>query len=523
MEPEETGLTGTRISGVLRARAPWILVCVVLVAAVAYGYARHKTDKYTATAALAFNSSQLAQQIAGLSTSDNLTPLAQQQINLELVKVGGMAAKTASLLGHGLTAEQVNASLDISVKGESSIIYVAAISTSPVLAADIANTYVNAVAKEQQGANRQFYKAALALVRKQLASLTPAQRFGTDALDLQDRAHTLDLLAELDYNTVEVAQEALVPSSPSSPKVAKDTGLGALLGLLLGFGVVFLLENRDRRIREPEDLEAIYDLPLLDAVPKSAALRKPGAALPPAEAEVFNLIRAHLRFFNVDRDLSTLVIASAASGDGKTTIARHLAEAAARLGSRVLLLEVDLRKPTLAQQLGIRPGHGLADVLIGAASMEKAIQSVSLRSSNVEGVGRPHTLDVLVAGAVLPPNPGELLASGAMDVVLTRAKSTYDFVVIDTPPLVMVSDAFPLLTKVDGVVLVGRIGYSKRGTAEQLHQVLAGSGARLLGVIANGSKSDGTSAYLREVQSLPAVVSANGAPSSGDLAPTAKS
>ena len=90
---------------------------------------------------------------------------------------------------------------------------------------------------------------------------------------------------------------------------------------------------------------------------------------PKIPACLFNLIRAHLRFFNVDRDLRTVVIASAAQGDGKTRIARHLAEAAARLGSRVLLLEVDLRQPTLVQQLDIESGPGLADVLIGAISI----------------------------------------------------------------------------------------------------------------------------------------------------------
>jgi Mrp family chromosome partitioning ATPase len=140
---------------------------------------------------------------------------------------------------------------------------------------------------------------------------------------------------------------------------------------------------------------------------------------------------AHLRFFNVDRDLRTVVVASAASGDGKTTIARHLAEAAARLGSRVLLLEVDLRHPTLAQQLDIRSGPGLADVLIDTTTMGGATQSVVLDASRGEGVtGR--TMDVLAAGAVLPPNPGELLESRAMDSVLEQARSVYDLVVIDT-------------------------------------------------------------------------------------------
>jgi succinoglycan biosynthesis transport protein ExoP len=521
MDSEQTGLSVEQVLGTLRRRAPWILLCFVLVAGVAYGYSKHEIKKYTAAAALAFNNNQLDQQIAGLSISNSSNPLVQQDSNLELVRVGNVPAKIASLLGHGLTEEKVSASLSISGRGESSIVDVSSTSTSPALAAAIANTYVNQFVKEQQRTNRQFFKSALGLVNKQLAALPPAQRDGTDALDLQDRAHTLGLLAELNYNTVEVAGEAAVPSSPSSPKTKRNTILGAVLGLLLGLFVAFLLERFDRRIRVPEELERIYALPMLGLVPESAALSGKGTALPPAEAEAFSLIRAHLRFFNVDRDLRTVLIVSPAPGDGKTTIARNLAEAAARLGSRVLLLELDLRQPTLAQQLGIQPGPGLADVLIGAASMEEVTQSVDLHAPSGEAA-RSHKLDVLAAGAVLPPNPGELLESHAMDGVLEQAKSAYDLVVIDTPPLTAVSDAFPLLTKVDGVVIVGRVGHSRRDAAEQLHQVLSSSGAPLLGVIANEAKSGGPIPYPGGGGSSSDVASDNDASLSEEFAPTTK-
>jgi len=530
MDSESTSLSMEQFLGVLRRRAPWILLCVVLVAGAAYGFSKHQTKKYTATASVSFSSNPLDQQIAGLSSggSSSSSVLAQQDSNLELVSLGNMAAKTASLLGHGLTQEKVSASVSVSGKGESSIVAISATSTSPLLAAAIANTYTRQFVKEQQRANRQFFRSALALVNKQLAALSPAQRIGSDGLDLQDRAHTLGLLAELGYNNVQVAQEASVPSSPSSPKAKRNTGLGAVLGLLLALVVASLLEHFDRRIREPGDLEEIYRLPMLGVVPKSAALARSArhdggkgtAALPPAEAEAFGLIRAHLRFFNVDRDLRTVVIASPAPGDGKTTIARHLAEAAARSGSRVLLLEVDLRQPTLAQQLDIESGPGLAEVLIGAIPMGEAVQSIDVEAPPGEGT-RGHTLDVLAAGAVLPHNPGELLESRAMDAVLERARSAYDLVVIDTPPLTAVSDAFPLLTKVDGVVIVGRVGRSRRDATEQLHQTLASSGAPLLGVIANESKSGGPIPYPGGGRSSAGVASANGA-SSEELAPTVK-
>jgi len=222
-----------------------------------------------------------------------------------------------------------------------------------------------------------------------------------------------------------------------------------VLGLLLGIGIAFLLERFDRRIREPKDLEAVYGLPLLGVVPESPALsrdsRGKGDArgpLPAGEAEAFHLIRAHLRYFNVDRELRTL----------------------------------------------------------------------------------------LIAGAALPPNPGELVESHAMEGLLAQAKASYDLVVIDTPPLTAVSDAFPLLSKVDGVIIVGRVGRNRRDVAERLHETLTGAGAPLLGVVANGFKAGRLGSYgygygydyapSGAAQPSGAAVSSNGVASSEEPVPT---
>jgi succinoglycan biosynthesis transport protein ExoP len=541
MDTEQANLSIEQFLGVLRRRAGWILVCFVLVAAAAYGFSKHQTKKYTATASLVFNNNQISQQVAGLQAVSSNNQQAQQNTNLKLVQLGDMATKTAALLGQELTKEKVNAALSVSAQGESNIVDVAATATSPTLAASIANTYTRVFVTEQQNANHAYYASALKLVNRQLAALSPKEKVGTAGLALQDRAQSLGTLAELHNGNVEVAQPATVPSSPTSPKVSRNTVLGGFLGLLLGLGIAFLLERLDRRIREPKDLEAVYGLPLLGVVPESSALSRSakgkkdaGQALPASEAEAFHLIRAHLRYFNVDRELRTLMVASAAPGDGKTTVARHLAGAAARMGSRVLLLEADLRRPTIALQLDISSGPGVADVLIGAVSLSEATQMVGLDLPRVDGSGG-RSLDVLVAGSSLPPNPGELIESHAMESLLERAKTQYDLIVVDTPPLTAVSDAFPLLGKVDGVIIVGRVGRNRRDIAQRLHETLTGAGAPLLGVVANGFKSGRLGGYgygysydyAAGVKGAPAAadvaVSANGVVASEGPVPTAKS
>jgi len=168
--------------------------------------------------------------------------------------------------------------------------------------------------------------------------------------------------------------------------------------------------------------------------------------------------------------------------------------AAAQTGSRVLLIEADLRRPTLARQLGVQPAPGLIDVLITASPPAHAIQLVELAALSGETAAQP-TFAVLVAGATPPPNPAQLLESQAMDRILTQAHAAYDLIVLDTAPLAAVSDTFPLLRRVDGVIIVGRLGYDRRDVARRLRHTLDGGGSPLLGVIANSVKARRNSTY----------------------------
>jgi capsular exopolysaccharide synthesis family protein len=500
---------------ILRRRAPVIVLCLLLVAGVAFALSEQQTKQYTATAALVFNTNQPNQQVAGLTEVSSTSPQAQQSTNVKLVELGNTAGLTAKRLAAGFTVQEIKSKLSITPQGESNIVDVSATAASPALATTIANTYAQEFVKEQARSSRQYFGSALTLLRKEFAALPRQQRTGPQGLALTDRAQSLQILSQLQSGNVQVAQAATPPSGPSSPKVARNTMLGGVLGLLLGVGIAFLLDRLDRRIKDPDDLERIFRLPLLGTIPDSPAyprhvVAEQGAVpvpLPPGELEVFRMLRARLRYFNVDRDVRTVLVTSAASDDGKTTVVQNLAEAAASMGSRVLVIESDLRRPTLAARFALARAPGLAEVLISAIGVEAAVQETSVVPAGNGGSARS-PVSILAAGAP-PPNPAELIESHAMEHVLEWAAANYDLVLLDTPPLSVVPDAIPLLRRSDGVLIVSRLRKNTRDGAARMREELVSLGAPLLGVVANGFKTRRTPGYSYDYYHAPAEYARN--------------
>jgi receptor protein-tyrosine kinase len=479
---------------VLRRRWPLVLVCVAVVAAAAVGFSLAQRKAYTASASLLFRDPGFDQKLFGTSYFvPNTDPTREAATNIDLASLPTIASRTAAELN--LSAGRVRSEVSVSGVGQANVAQIEATDQSPALAARMANAYAHQYVLYRQQADRAKIAGAQRLVQEQLAHLNTPQRYGAVGQSLLNRGNQLGVLAALQTGNAEVAQAAGVPTSPTSPQTKRNGVLGGLLGLLVGLALAFGAERFDRRVRDAAELEEAYGVPVLGAVPDSESYAAAGTkALPTSDAEAFALLRARLRYFNVDRDVQSLLVTSAFPGDGKTTVALNLALAEAVAGNaKIVLLEADLRRPALARRLGIRQTPGLAEILSRNATLDSALHVVP-------APGRPHrngsttAFSIITAGAI-PPNPAELIESRAMIDLLSALTERFDLVIIDSPPTSVVSDAIPLMRLVSGVVIVSRIGLTTRDAARHLREQLTKLKASTLGVVANAMPAKGRGYY----------------------------
>jgi succinoglycan biosynthesis transport protein ExoP len=476
--------------GLAIARRNWILlvVCFVTVPAVALAYSLAQTPQYTASASLLFGSSELGQTVFNSPVLTETDPQRAAATNLRLVSLEQVAARTAKALEKpGLGATEISEKVAVSPQGESDLISVSATDESPRFASRLANQFARQYISFRREADRAKISQAEALVQQKINELAPEERAAQEGENLARRQRQLGIIAALQTGNAELVQAATTPSTPSSPTTKRNVALGILLGILLGICLALLREQLDRRLKDLDEVEEMFDLPVLGTIPQSQAILHSGpeVELTPTgmEGEAFRMLRANLRYFNVDREVTSILVTSAAPQDGKTTVAWNVALAEARAGKRVLYLEADLRRPSLADHLGLESDNGLSLVLVGNSDRQAAIQ-------------RMHDVDLMLAGP-LPPNPAELIESQRMSELLAWAEREYDRVIIDTPPAAVVADAVALFSQVGGVVVVVRLRKSPRDATEHLRDQLANTGAPVLGLVINGVGAPSDNGYYR--------------------------
>jgi polysaccharide biosynthesis transport protein len=463
-----------------------IALPVIVVAAAAFFFSREQEPKYTASASLIFRDSG-----PGAQPLVSAEPEREAATNVRLLQGDLVERRVARALGGS-----IGGTVSVVAEGDSNVITVKATATDPERAARIANTYAREYTEFRRESARRELREEQRETRRELAALDDIPAGTTDELTLQRERFALRRrLAELAGATpradaIRPVGLAQPPSSASSPNSVRNTVLGALVGLILGLVLAGARDRLDRRIRDPQELESVFERPIIGRIPKSRALgkrRKAADALPRAEAEAFHSLRANLLYFGADHEHRSVLVTSAEPKEGKTTIAWNLACAASSPGSRVMLIEGDLRRPTLARSIGVGDAQGLTEFLEGEASLDEVVREVAVPSLN-HGSDEPRTVSVILAGEP-PANPLDLLDSERMRELLRTLSETYDLVVIDTPPTSTTADAIPLLSQVGGVIVVGRLAKSGYDSASELSELLTRLQAPTFGVVVNSDES----------------------------------
>jgi capsular exopolysaccharide synthesis family protein len=311
---------------------------------------------------------------------------------------------------------------------------------------------------------------------------------------LLEKLKEAGVTAGLRSNNIRPVDEARVPMYPAEPNVPRNLSFALALGLTTGIGLAFLLEGVDNTVRTPEQAQALSALPSLGLIPLglkagvemsvkqrlSVASSKEVVELitqsrPQSQmAESYRALRTSLLLTSLGAPPKVILITSALPQEGKTTTSINTAIVLAQKGVRVLLIDADLRRPSIHKTLGMGPKTGLSNVLTGNATLQQA----TIRSNILPG------LFILPAGTP-PPNPAELLASSNMKEVLAELREQYDHIVVDTPPTLSVTDAVVMSTRADAVVLVIRSGQTTKQALRRSRDLLMQVNARIAGVLLN--------------------------------------
>lgn len=320
----------------------------------------------------------------------------------------------------------------------------------------------------------------------------------------------------IDGTSAKVVDAAVVPSAPSSPSYTKNTLVGFLLGFVLTVGVIALREVFDITIRSDEDVTQVCNYPILADVPDMAApskgnsyygygssrnkkkkgaygvatkqtARQPGlmgAGISFAASEAYKLLRTKLQFsFADDNDCRVIGISSALSGEGKSLTAVNLAFALSQLDKKVILLDCDMRRPTLAEKLGVLKQPGLSSYLTGQIDLLDLVQPCNLK-------GHEQAFHVISAGQN-PPNPVELLSSARMKKALDKMRKAYDYVIMDLPPVGEVTDAMTVANETDGMLLVVRQNFCDRLALSEEVRQFEFINSKILGIVFNCTSEHG--------------------------------
>lgn len=475
------------------ARRRWLLVVSVTLAAtvVAGVVGSMQAKQYAATAKLLLSNSDIVGNPNPQGSSANPDPERDTNTKVGLIKLGTVAELVRTRLGLHTTLNRLVGEVDASVEATSNIVDIKATDGNPVRAAAIANAFASEyVAFRQRVAKASLQEAAQSL-GEQLAALTPAERASPQGAALKARLRALKIDSASQTGGAQVVLKASRPTHPAAPQPLRSALLGGVIGLLLALLIVALLELTDRRIKDEDEAESGFGVPVLAHIPRRAARAHKAALLNGGwtQHEGYERLATNVVLAGRYQAVSSLMITSPGPRDGKTTVTLGLARALALMGKRVIVIEGDLRRPALAAETEVHEGSVLTGEATDAAGLDDHLVDLDLGTMRRRnGTPNEHegSVSVLPAGPV-PASVSGLLARPEAAATLRACRSICDFVLIDTPPIGVVNDALALVDVVDAAVVVSRLRWTPSAALRSALRALRGIGVPVLGIVVTGT------------------------------------
>jgi Mrp family chromosome partitioning ATPase/capsular polysaccharide biosynthesis protein len=483
----------------------WLILLILVAATGATYYHYERQPKvYEASTQIFVQTSAVDQVLGGSVTYvDNARVTANQA---KLIATRQVAESVASKLGFRGDPGALLGDLETTSAEDTDFVTITTRANSPGDAAARANAFAEAFGEVRSSSNRERLQQALGQARAELSSLPRGEEAAAARDEALSRVRQLEAVTQLPSGGAQVTDEALPPGAPIEPHPVKNAVFAFFLALLFSIGLVFLIELFDRRIKTIEDIDSTYPFPILAVVPHDsdpAPIEDGELVFGKSLREAFRSLRTSIGLTSLDHETKMIIVTSAVAGEGKSTVVRNLALAYAEAGLRVKVVETDLRRPTLAPLFGVERRPGLTDVLSKSASIDDALQHVPIQKTLRElasidgGTSEDGSLTeiddgglrVLVSGPQ-PPNPPGVLAAERMHNLLDDLAAGSDVVLIDSPPLLAVSDAVPLLSRADAVVLVARLNRTTEAAGKRVVEIVRMiPDAHVAGIVVNDVQS----------------------------------
>lgn len=468
---------------VLRRRWPMILGIVVVRVLLSVVRHEHASKSYAATSSVAFQSATLPDAALQVTPSGSGEPVRDAATEVLIGHSSEVAEGVRKQLHLSVNAGELLGTVTVEAAPDADVLHFTATTGDPRYSARLANAFANQYIAFKAAGQVASIEAAERRLGQQIDALPAGSPARTALEQSQQRLSGLRAVAGGGANIISLATP---PTSPTGTSLSTSVILGLLIGLAIAFSIVFLLESLDRRIKTIEEFEREYRLPALTGVPQSSfgpvAAQDRGALLEP-----YRIVRSALDFAAVTRQVDTLLVTSAVSGEGKTTVAVDLAHVEALTGRRVVLMELDLRRPTFVGHFGFSSNEGLTTVMAGGGSVVDALIAPFPDLPNFA---------VLPAGQI-PPNPSEMLGSTRISEIIAELSDEDSIVIIDAPPINPVADAQVLMNSsaVHAAIVVARVGKTTREEVHRARLILDQHMIEPVGLIVTGLYDAGRYGY----------------------------